>query len=82
MFISHDLSVVRAISHRVAVMFRGDIVELGSGDKLTSNPDHEYSKKLLMAAPIADPVMQRDRREDRRRFLDAQMTTIQQEEIM
>lgn len=72
LFISHDLSVVRAISHRVAVMYRGDIVEFGPGDKLTSDPDHEYSKKLLMAAPIADPVMQRERRAERRRLLDAQ----------
>ncbi|WP_349428502.1 ATP-binding cassette domain-containing protein [Microbacterium sp. LWS13-1.2] len=82
LFISHDLSVVRAISHRVAVMYRGDIVEVGAGDKLTSDPDHEYSKKLLMAAPIADPVMQRDRREERRRFFEAQMITVQQEEVM
>ncbi len=82
LFISHDLSVVRAISHRVAVMYRGDIVEFGDGDKLTAAPDHEYSQRLLMAAPIADPVMQRDRREERRRFLDAQSIGIQQEEVM
>lgn len=82
LFISHDLSVVRAISHRVAVMYRGNIVEFGGGDKLTSDPDHDYSKRLLMAAPIADPVMQKDRREERRRFLDAQALTIQQEEVM
>jgi len=82
LFISHDLSVVRAISHRVAVMYRGSIVELGPGDKVTSDPDHEYSRKLLMAAPVADPVMQRDRRVERRRFLDAQMQIIQQEEVM
>ncbi|MDR6906630.1 peptide/nickel transport system ATP-binding protein [Agromyces sp. 3263] len=82
LFISHDLSVVRAISHRVAVMYRGDIVEIGDGDTITSNPHHAYSKRLLMAAPIADPIMQRDRRAARRRFLDSQMLITQQQEAM
>jgi peptide/nickel transport system ATP-binding protein len=69
LFVSHDLSVVRAISHRVSVMYRGEIVEAGPGDKVTSDPDHDYSRRLLMAAPVANPRAQRERREERRRFL-------------
>lgn len=62
LFISHDLSVVRALSHRVAVIHRGDIVELGEADKITSDPDHPYTRKLLLSAPVADPAAQRERR--------------------
>ena len=72
LFISHDLGVVRHISHRVAVMFGGEIVEWGSGDQVTSNPQHPYSKKLMMASPVPHPKLQAERREQRRAFLAAQ----------
>jgi ABC-type glutathione transport system ATPase component len=65
LFISHDLSVVRALSHRVAVMYRGEIVEWGDGDQVTSAPQHPYTRRLLMAAPIADPDRQAARRAER-----------------
>jgi peptide/nickel transport system ATP-binding protein len=70
LFVSHDLGVVRHISHRVAVMFHGNIVELGDGDQVTSNPQHPYTQKLLMASPLADPIRQRERREQRKAFLE------------
>jgi ABC-type glutathione transport system ATPase component len=75
LFISHDLAVVRHVSHRVAVMYRGEIVESGDGDKVTSAPDHPYTQRLLMAAPVPDPVRQRERRSERRRLLDSQAAT-------
>jgi peptide/nickel transport system ATP-binding protein len=62
LFVSHDLSVVRYISHRVAVMLRGEIVESGEGDVVTSNPVHPYTQKLLLASPVAHPVRQAERR--------------------
>lgn len=64
LFVSHDLSVVRHISHRVAVMFRGEIVEYGSADQVTAEPRHPYTRRLLMAAPVADPRRQRVRRQE------------------
>jgi ABC-type glutathione transport system ATPase component len=72
LFVSHDLAVVRHLSHRVAVMYRGEIVEYGPGDKVTSDPEHPYTQRLLLAAPVPDPVLQEQRRADRRRLLDAQ----------
>ncbi|MBG6240109.1 peptide/nickel transport system ATP-binding protein [Mycetocola sp. CAN_C7] len=62
LFISHDLSVVRYISHRVAVMLRGEIVESGEGEVVTSQPSHPYTQKLLLASPIPDPALQAERR--------------------
>jgi peptide/nickel transport system ATP-binding protein len=68
LFISHDLAVVRHISHRVAVIYEGRLVETGPAAKVTLDPEHPYSKRLLLAAPLADPVEQRRRREERRRL--------------
>lgn len=72
LFISHDLAVVRHISHRVAVMYHGEIVESGDGDQVTARPQHPYTQRLFMAAPIPDPDRQEDRRVERRRLIDEQ----------
>jgi ABC-type oligopeptide transport system ATPase subunit len=68
LFITHDLSVVRHISHRVAVMYRGEIVESGEADSVTTNPHHLYTKQLMLAAPVPDPQRQRERRAQRRQL--------------
>ncbi len=72
LFVSHDLAVVRHISHRVAVMHRGEIVEFGRGDKVTSQPEHPYTQKLLRAAPVPDPDEQEKRRAERHRIATQQ----------
>ncbi|RAX14746.1 ATP-binding cassette domain-containing protein [Pseudarthrobacter sp. AG30] len=68
LFVSHDLEVVRHISHRVAVMYRGEIVEFGDGDQVTARPSHPYTQRLFLAAPVADPEAQARRREERHRL--------------
>lgn len=65
LFVSHDLSVVRFMSHRVCVIHRGEIVESGDADTLTRTPEHPYTRTLLLSAPIADVTGQRRRREQR-----------------
>lgn len=72
LFVSHDLAVVRHLSHRVAVMFHGEIVEWGDGDQVTSAPEHPYTQRLFLAAPIPDPDRQEQRRADRERLLAIQ----------
>lgn len=72
LFISHDLTVVRHISHRVAVLYRGDLVETGPAAKVTSAPEHPYTQRLLLAAPVADPDEQARRRAARNELLAAQ----------
>ncbi len=59
LFITHDMAVVEKISHRVAVMYLGQIVELGSRQAIFENPQHSYTRKLLSAVPIADPQRER-----------------------
>ena len=54
LFVSHDLSVVKHLAHRVAVMYRGAIVEYGDGDEIFSDPQNEYTRKLLAAIPKPD----------------------------
>lgn len=71
LFISHDLSVIRHISHRVAVLYRGDLVETGDAATVTSKPSHAYTNRLLLAAPVADPRAQRERRVERKRAIAA-----------
>lgn len=65
-FISHDMAVVERISHRIAVMYLGQIVEMGSRQAIFENPQHPYTRKLMDAVPIADP---------RRKHLEKQLLT-------
>ncbi|MBV9091208.1 MAG: ABC transporter ATP-binding protein [Mycobacteriaceae bacterium] len=55
LFVSHDLSVVKHLAHRVAVMYKGTIVEQGDGDQVFTNPHHEYTRRLLAAVPQPEP---------------------------
>ncbi|POH60012.1 ATP-binding cassette domain-containing protein [Arthrobacter glacialis] len=72
LFVSHDLDVVRHISHRVAVMYRGEIVEQGTAEVVTRTPEHPYTQRLLLASPVPDPDRQEKRRKDRHELLKAQ----------
>ena len=62
LFISHDMAVVERISHRVAVMYLGEIVEIGTRAQIFGNPQHAYTRRLLSAVPIADPARRHLRR--------------------
>ena len=74
LFVSHDLAVVRHISHRVAVMYHGEIVEAGDGEQVTSRPEHPYTKQLFLSAPVADPNRQEALRAKRVAMRERQST--------
>jgi ABC-type oligopeptide transport system ATPase subunit len=61
LFISHDMAVIQHICDRVAVMFRGKIVEHGTREEVIENPQHQYTRALLSAVPVADPVREKKR---------------------
>lgn len=56
LFISHDMAVVERVSHRIAVMYLGEIVEIGSRSDIMNNAQHSYTRRLLNAVPVADPL--------------------------
>ena len=62
LFIAHDLSMVKYISDRIAVMYRGRIVEIGSAECVYNNPQHPYTKSLLSAIPLPDPREEKNRK--------------------
>ena len=65
LFISHDLAVVDALSHRIAVMYKGKLVEQGTSDQILRAPKDPYTQRLISAVPVPDPAEQRARREAR-----------------
>ncbi|WP_332644900.1 dipeptide ABC transporter ATP-binding protein [Aeromicrobium sp.] len=69
LFISHDLAVVDTLANRVAVMQDGKLVEIGPREQVLGNPQEDYTKRLIAAVPVPDPVEQRRRREERGHLL-------------
>jgi peptide/nickel transport system ATP-binding protein len=74
LFISHDLAVVRYVAARIAVLLRGKVVEEGTTAKVSTAPEHPYTKRLLAASPAPDPVAQQHARKLRRQLQAASAT--------
>ncbi|HEY2642664.1 MAG TPA: ABC transporter ATP-binding protein [Galbitalea sp.] len=65
LFVSHDLAVVDVLVHKIAVMYKGKLVEVGTRDEILRNPKDPYTQSLIAAVPLPDPIAQRERREAR-----------------
>ncbi|KQQ00771.1 MULTISPECIES: ABC transporter ATP-binding protein [unclassified Rathayibacter] len=74
LFISHDLAVVDLLADRIAVLYRGELVEEGTGEEVLSAPKHPYTQRLLASLPVPDPAEQAERRELLRRITQAERT--------
>src|SRR3954451_23377399 len=71
LFVAHDLAVVRAMSDRIAVMNKGELVEIGPANDVYTNPQQDYTKALLAAVPVPDPRRMRERKRERRKLAHA-----------
>lgn len=71
LFISHDIAVVRHIAQRIMVLYFGEVVEIGEAEQVTMDPHHDYTKRLIASVPVPDPVVEMQRREERRRLRKA-----------
>jgi oligopeptide transport system ATP-binding protein len=71
LFIAHDLAVVRSMSDRIAVMNRGQLVEIGAAEEVYTNPQDDYTKALLSAVPVPDPRAMKERKAARRKLRHA-----------
>ncbi len=69
LFISHDLSVIDLLAHKVVVLQNGKVVEAGPREEILHHPQEEYTQRLLAAAPVPNPLEQRQRREERHELL-------------
>jgi oligopeptide/dipeptide ABC transporter ATP-binding protein len=76
LFIAHDLSVVRHLSNRILVLYRGRVMEYGEAEHVYGNPGHPYTQALLEAAPVPDPELQQRRRAARRKPPTNQDTSV------
>ncbi|MDY0912452.1 ABC transporter ATP-binding protein [Rathayibacter festucae] len=74
LFISHDLAVVDLLADRIAVLYRGELVEEGTGEEVLSAPKHPYTQRLLASLPVPDPREQAERRELLRSIVEAERT--------
>ncbi len=72
LFISHDLAVVDLLADRIAVLYRGQLVEKGTGEQVLGSPQHPYTQRLLASLPVPDPVEQAHRRTELNRLRDAE----------
>ena len=68
LFISHDLAVVDLLADRIAVLYKGELVEEGTGADVLVNPRHPYTRRLIASLPVPDPTVQAERREELRRL--------------
>jgi peptide/nickel transport system ATP-binding protein len=68
LFISHDLAVIDILADRIAVLYKGKLVEEGTGAEVLGNPQDPYTRRLLASLPVPDPAEQAERREGLRRL--------------
>ncbi|WEK04826.1 MAG: ATP-binding cassette domain-containing protein [Candidatus Devosia phytovorans] len=68
LFIAHDIAVVRHIAQRVMVLYFGEVVEIGESEQVVTDPQHDYTKKLIASVPVPDPKAEMARRELRRKL--------------